>query len=47
MRDVKEVLLAGKQPVRFIWTNVGAFHVCLWAFTMTEAWTWGREAGVA
>jgi hypothetical protein len=21
--------------------NVGAFHVCLWTFTMTEAWAWG------
>jgi hypothetical protein len=21
---------------------VGAFHVCLWTFTMTEAWAWGR-----
>jgi hypothetical protein len=23
--------------------SVGAFHVCLWTFTMTEAWAWGRE----
>jgi hypothetical protein len=28
--------------VRFILANVGAFHVCLWTFTMTEAWAWGR-----
>jgi hypothetical protein len=33
--------------VRFVWANVGAFHVCLWAFTMTEAWAWDRaEAGL-
>lgn len=44
-RDVKEVVGAGKQQVRFIWANVGAFHVCLWTFTMTEAWAWGRPAG--
>jgi hypothetical protein len=41
-RDVKEVVGAGKQQVRFIWANVGAFHVCLWTFTMTEAWAWSR-----
>jgi hypothetical protein len=46
-RDVKEVVGAGQQQVRFIWANVGAFHVCLWAFTTTEAWAWDRaEAGL-
>jgi hypothetical protein len=29
--------------VRFIWANIGAFHICLWTFTMTEAWAWGRK----
>jgi hypothetical protein len=41
-RDVKEVVGAGQQQVRFVWANVGAFHLCLWSFTMTEAWAWGR-----
>ena len=41
-RDLKEVAGAGQQQVRFVWANVGAFHVCLWAFTMTEAWAWNR-----
>lgn len=46
-RDCKEVVGAGQQQVRFIWANVGAFHVCLWTFTMTEAWAWSRaEAGL-
>jgi len=27
-----------------VWASVGAFHVCLWTFTMTEAWAWGRPA---
>ena len=27
-----------------MWANVGAFHICLWTFTMTEAWAWGRPA---
>ena len=41
-RDCKEVVGAGQQQVRFMWANVGAFHVCLWTFTMTEAWAWSR-----
>ena len=42
-RDGKEVVGAGQQQVRFVWANIGAFHVCLWTFTMTEAWAWGRS----
>jgi hypothetical protein len=41
-RDCKEVVGAGQQQVRFVWANIGAFHVCLWTFTMTEAWAWCR-----
>ena len=44
-RECKQVVGAGQQQVRFIWANVGAFHVCLWTFTMTEAWAWGRKDG--
>jgi hypothetical protein len=44
-RDCKEVVGAGQQQVRFVWANIGAFHICLWTFTMTEAWAWGREQG--
>lgn len=43
-RDVKEVVGAGQQQVRFVWASVGSFHVCLWTFVMTEAWAWNREA---
>ena len=42
-RECKQVVGAGQQQVRFLWANVGAFHVCLWTFTMTEAWAWGRQ----
>ena len=42
-REVKEVVGAGEQQVRFIHASVGAFHVCLWAYTMTEAWAWNRS----
>ena len=43
-RDVKEIVGAGDQQFRRVWASVGAFHVCLWAFTMTEAWAWDRPA---
>ena len=43
-RDVKDVVGAGQQQVRKIGANIGAFHLCLWTYTMTEAWAWGREA---
>jgi hypothetical protein len=43
-RDCKEVVGAGQQQVRFVWASVGAFHVCLWTFTLTEAWAWDRPA---
>jgi hypothetical protein len=42
-RECKQLVGAGQQQVRFLWANVGAFHVCLWTFTMTEAWAWGRK----
>ena len=42
-REVKQIVGAGQQQVRFIWANIGAFHVCLWTYTMTEAWAWGRK----
>ena len=42
-RECKQVVGAGQQQVRFVWASVGAFHVCLWAFTMTEAWAWSRS----
>lgn len=43
-RDCKEVVGAGQQQVRFRWASVGAFHLCLWTFTLTESWAWSREA---
>jgi hypothetical protein len=42
-RECKQVVGAGQQQVRFVWANVGAFHVCLWTYTLTEAWAWGRK----
>jgi hypothetical protein len=42
-RECKQIVGAGQQQVRFLWANIGAFHVCLWTFTMTEAWAWRRS----
>src|SRR5436309_502663 len=42
-RECKQVVGAGQQQVRFIWANIGAFHICLWTYTMTEVWAWGRK----
>jgi hypothetical protein len=42
-RDMKNLVGAGQQQVRRVRASVGAFHVCLWTLTMTEAWAWGRE----
>lgn len=43
-REVKDLVGAGQQQVRRVRASVGAFHVCLWAFTLTEAWAWDRPA---
>ena len=42
-RDLKEIVGAGQQQTRFHFANVGGFHLCLWTFTMTEAWAWNRS----
>jgi hypothetical protein len=44
-KDCKEGVGAGQQQVRHVWASVGSFHLCLWAFTLTEAWAWGRDEG--
>src|SRR5262249_1107797 len=44
-KDCKEGVGAGQQQVRVVWASVGAFHVCLWAFTMTEAGGGNRAQG--
>jgi len=43
-RDCKEIVGAGQQQVRFVGASVGAFHLCLWTFTLTEAWAWNQDA---
>ncbi len=40
--DVKEVEGAGQQQVRNVFSNVAAFHLCLWTHTLVELWSWRR-----
>jgi DDE superfamily endonuclease len=42
-RDCKQIVGAGQQQVRFFWASIGGFHVCMWTFTMTEAWAWDKS----
>lgn len=41
-KDVKEVWGAGKQQLRNIYANIGAFHMNLWMMTLTELWAWDQ-----
>jgi hypothetical protein len=43
-RDLKQVVGAGHQQVRGVASNVGCFHLCAWAFTLTEVWAWNQKA---
>jgi len=38
--DLKEVEGTGQQQVRNVWANIGAFHLTLWAHSLTELWAW-------
>lgn len=38
--DVKEVHGTGKQQVRNVWANIGAFNLLLWLHTLVELWAW-------
>jgi len=39
-KDIKEVHGAGQQQLRHYWANVGAYHLCLWLYTLVELWAW-------
>jgi hypothetical protein len=41
-KDVKQVWGAGQQQVRNLHANLGAWHLNLWAYTMTELWAWDK-----
>jgi len=33
---------AGQQQVRNVHSSVGCFNLCLWLYSLAEAWAWGR-----
>jgi hypothetical protein len=41
-KDVKEVEGAGAQQLRYWRANVGAYHCCLWAYSVVEWWAWDK-----
>jgi len=43
--DVKEVWGAGKQQLRYLWANFGAYHLNLWMHTLVELWAWNKPKG--
>jgi hypothetical protein len=40
--DIKEVWGAGKQQLRYLWANFGAYHLNLWMHTLVELWAWDK-----
>jgi hypothetical protein len=42
-KDVKEVWGAGQQQLRNVYSNVGAFNLNSWMYSMVEAWAWQRS----
>jgi hypothetical protein len=41
--DIKEVWGAGKQQLRYLWANIGAYHLNLWMHTLVELWAWNKS----
>jgi hypothetical protein len=41
--DIKEVWGAGKQQLRYLWANFGAYHLNLWMHTLVELWAWTKS----
>jgi Transposase DDE domain len=41
-KDLKQVWGAGQQQLRNIHANIGAWHLNMWAYTMTEMWAWDK-----
>lgn len=44
--DLKEIEGAGRQQVRTLVSNVGAFHLNLWLHSMIELWAWNKSAKI-
>ena len=44
-KEVKEIEGAGEQQLRYWRANVGAYHWCLWGYTVVEWWAWEQPFG--
>jgi hypothetical protein len=44
--DLKEVWGAGQQQVRYLWANLGVWHLNLWMHTLVELWAWNQRKAV-
>jgi hypothetical protein len=44
--DLKEVWGAGQQQLRYLWANIGAWHLNLWMHTLVELWAWNQPKSV-
>ena len=33
---------AGKQQLRNLWANIGAYHLNLWMHSLVELWAWNK-----
>jgi hypothetical protein len=43
--DLKVIWGIGKQQLRHLWTNIGAYHLNLWMHTLVELWAWAKPKG--
>ena len=43
--DLKVIWGIGKQQLRHLWANIGAYHLNLWMHTLVELWAWAKPKG--
>lgn len=41
--DLKVIWGVGKQQLRHLWANIGAYHLCLWMHALVELWAWDKS----
>ena len=43
--DLKVIWGIGKQQLRHLWANIGAYHLNLWMHALVELWAWAKSKG--
>lgn len=41
--DLKVIWGIGKQQLRYLWANIGAYHLNLWMHSLVELWAWTKR----